>query len=109
MSIKEILEVDILFLLLTNSPKIKFLGLELTVTAFLLIASAIAFLVFLILLVILLLMYLRKRLAIKGYLNYQNPNHKFEDKILQIESEITQIQKKFYTNRPHKKSKKLFN
>lgn len=96
------------FILGAEGPTIKFLGIELTITVFLLIAGGVALLVFLILLVILLLMYLRKKLAIKGYLNYQNPDHKFEDKILQIESEITQIQKKYYTNRPYKKSKKLF-
>lgn len=91
-----------------SSNTINFLGIKIPISLFLLIAIGVALLVFFILLVILLLMYLRKKMAIKGYLNFEQKGYKLEDTILEIEGEITQIQKKFYLNKQMKKSKKFF-
>lgn len=96
-------------MMLTKGPsKIDFLGIQVSISTFLLVAAGIALLIFFILLSILLLMFLRKKMQVKGYLSYNNKEYKLEDKIIQIESEILQIQKKFYTNRQFKKAKKIF-
>ena len=90
-------------LILTNNSMIDFFGIEIKVFTFLLIAICLAIIIFLILLAILLIMYLKKRMRIKGYLGYDNKKYKLEDEILQIESEISQIQKRFYITRQYKK------
>lgn len=91
-----------------SSNMIDFLGIKISISSFLLISGGIALLVFLILLVILLLMYLRKKMAIKGYLGFEKKNYKLEDEIVEIEGEILQIQKKFYLDKQMKKPKKVF-
>ncbi|MGL5268273.1 MAG: hypothetical protein ACRC8P_00665 [Spiroplasma sp.] len=91
-----------------SSNTINFLGIKISIFLFLLISIGIALLVFFMLLVILLFMYLRKKMAIKGYLSFEQKGYKLEDTILEIEAEITQIQKKFYLNKQMKKSKKFF-
>lgn len=91
-----------------NSNMIDFLGIKISISSFLLIAGGIALLVFLILLVILLLMYLRKKMAIKGYLGFEKKGYQLDDRILEIEGEILQIQKKFYLNQQLKSKKKMF-
>lgn len=87
---------------------IDFLGIKISISSFLLIAVGLVLLVFLILLVILLLMYLRKKMAIKGYLSYEKKGYQLDNKILEIEGEISQIQRKFYFNRQPKKQRKIF-
>ncbi|MBE4704386.1 hypothetical protein [Spiroplasma platyhelix] len=91
-----------------SSNTIDFLGIQISISSFLLIAGGIALLVFLGLLVILLLMYLRKKMAIKGYLGFDKKSYQVEDEILEIEGEILQIQKKLYLNKQIKKTKKVF-
>lgn len=95
-----------MFLNNSSSDTIDFLGIKISISSFLLIAGGIALLIFLLLLVILLLMYLRKKIAIKGYLGYEKKGYQLEDEILEIEAEILQIQKKFYFNKQIKKTKK---
>lgn len=91
-----------------SSNMIDFLGIKISITSFLLIAGGVALLVFLILLAILLLMYLRKKMAIKGYLGFEKKDYKLEDDIVEIEGEILQIQKRIYLPKQMKKSKKTF-
>lgn len=91
-----------------SSNMIDFLGIKISIASFLLIAGGVALLVFLSLLVILLLMYLRKKMAIKGYLGFEKKNYQLEDEIVEIEGEILQIQKKFYLPKQMKKTKKVF-
>lgn len=91
-----------------SSNMIDFLGIKISIASFLLIAGGVALLVFLSLLVILLLMYLRKKMAIKGYLGFEKKSYQLEDEIVAIEGEILQIQKKFYLPKQMKKAKKVF-
>lgn len=93
-----------------NDPNIiNFLGFRIRVQDFLAVAGGLALIIFLILLAILLIMYLRKRMTIKGYLSLEEKDYQVEDKILQIEHEISKIQRKFYsTKHATKRTKKYF-
>lgn len=91
-----------------SSNTIDFLGIQISISSFLLIAGGIALLVFLGLLAILLLMYLRKKMAIKGYLGFEKKGYQLEDEIVEIEGEILQIQKKFYLHKQVNRTKKGF-
>lgn len=92
-----------------SNQVIKFLGFEIPITIFLYSMGGLALLIFLILLSILLIMYLRKRMAIKGYLSLEEKDYQVEDKILEIEHEIAKLQRKFYSNKHlSKKTKKYF-
>ena len=99
-------------MIITNyntSGEIPFLGMNISINVFLYVMGALAVIIFLILLAILLIMYLRKRWGIKGYLSLEEKDYQVEDKILQIEHEISKIQRKFYSNRyGAKKSRSIF-
>lgn len=97
-----------MFISASDSNMIDFLGIKISISSFLLIAGGVALLVFLGLLAILLLMYLRKKMAIKGYLGFEKKSYQTEDEILQIEKEVAQIQKKFYLHKQKKSQKKVF-
>lgn len=83
----------------SSNDTIKFLGFEIPITTFLYSMGGLALLIFLILLSILLIMYLRKRIAIKGYLSLEEKDYQVEDKILEIEHEIAKLQRKFYSSK----------
>lgn len=101
--------LTMLVLINSNDPNIiNFLGLGIRVRDFLFVAGGLALIIFLILLAILLIMYLRKRMAIKGYLSLEEKDHQVEDKILQIEHEISKIQRKFYSTKHVTKSAKKY-
>lgn len=97
-------------LISANDPNIiTFLGFRIRVQDFLAFAGGLALIFFLILLAILLIMYLSKRMTIKGYLSLEEKDYQAEDKILQIEHEISKIQRKFYsTKHVSKRTKKYF-
>lgn len=87
------------------SNVIDFLGIKIPIITFLLITSAIALLIFFILLGILLVMYLKKKKSIKGYLGFEKKGQYQEIGILEIETEISKIQKNFYFDYQSKKLK----
>lgn len=84
---------------------IEFLGLKISILTFLLTTGGIALLIFFVLLGILLVMYLRKKRSIKGYLGFERKSQYQETGIIEIETEISKIQKNFYFDYQAKKLK----
>lgn len=92
-----------------NPDIIEFLFFEIAVKDFLWAMGGIALITFFILLSILLIMYLNKRFKIKGYLSLEEKDYQLEDKILQIEHEISKIQRKFYSSKFGTRKKSILN
>ncbi len=88
-----------------SSPVIDFLGIKVPILTFLLTTGGIALLIFFVLLGILLVMYLKKKRSIKGYLGFEKKSQYQEAGILEIETEISKIQKNFYFDYQAKKLK----